>query len=448
MSILDAGPVAIAAAIRRKEASSEEITRAFLARIEAQASLGAFVEVRPERAIADARRKDAARGQADLPPFHGVPIGVKDLNFVRFWRTRLGTRGLPPIWSPMDDVTVGRLREAGFVFLGKTATSELGAMPVTEPDGQPAARNPWDPARTPGGSSGGSAAAVAAGLLPVAHGSDGGGSIRIPASFCGLVGLKATRGRIPNAFGSRDPEVIYTCGALTRGVADASALFEVMARTRVSLEPPAPLRIRLALESPLGTTDPGVRQRVEELATLLEAMGHSIEAVSTTAISLEEFLPVWQTLFTRLRFVRWDRTQPVTRWLVAGGRALPPGLALERQRDITRRVLAWQEGADVLLTPTVPVPPPLVGAYADLDGEAAFRASAVLGSFTAAFNVTGQPAISVPAGLHPTLGLPVGAQLVGAMGTDERLLALAQAIEAARPAPRFPEPAAQPGVAG
>lgn len=433
MSLLDSGPVAIAAAIRAGETSSVEITRAFLARIEASSSLGAFVEVRPERAIADARRKDAARSGADLPPFHGVPIGVKDLNFVRFWRTRLGTRGVPPIWSPVDDVTVKRLRAAGFVILGKTATSEFGAMPVTEPDGQPPARNPWDPERTPGGSSGGSAAAVAAGLVPVAHGSDGGGSIRIPASFCGLVGHKATRGRIPNAFGSRDPDVIYTCGALTRRVADAAAMFGVMARTAVSLAPPPPLRIRLALENPLVPTDPGVRQRVEELATLLGSLGHTVEPSPTVAIRLEEFLPVWQTLFSGLRFVRWGRTQPVTRWLAEGGRALPPGLARERQRELTQRVLAWQEGADVILTPTVPVPPPLVGAYAELDGEAAFRASAVLGSFTAAFNVTGQPAVSVPAGLHPTLGLPVGAQLVGPRGADELLLALAQTIEVARP---------------
>lgn len=384
MSLLDSGPVAIAAAIRGKEASSEEVTRAFLARIESGAGLGAFVEVRPERALAEARRKDAARARPDLPPFHGVPIGVKDLNFARFWRTRLGTRGVPAIWSPVDDVTVGRLRAAGFVILGKTATSEFGAMPVTEPDGQPPARNPWDRERTPGGSSGGSAAAVAGGLLPVAHGSDGGGSIRIPASFCGLVGLKATRGRIPNAFGSRDPEVIYTCGALTQRVADAAAMFGLMAHTSVSLAPPAPLRIRLVLENQLVSTDPGVRQRIEELASLLVSLGHTVEPSPTAEISLDEFLPVWQTLFAGLPFVRWGRTQPVTRWLAEGGRTLPPGLARERQRELTQRVLDWQEGADVILTPTVAVPPPFVGTYAALDAEAAFRASAVLGSFTAA----------------------------------------------------------------
>ena len=436
MDLLDQGPLAIAAAIQRSDVSSEEITRGFLARIEADRQLGDFVEVRAERAIATARSKDARRSRAGAPPFHGVPIGVKDLNFARFWRTGMGTRSVPRLWSPMDDHTVARLRAGGFVIVGKLATSEFGALPITEPAGQAPARNPWDRSRTPGGSSGGSAAAVAAGHLPVAHGSDGGGSIRIPASFCGLVGLKATRGRIRNAYGDNNPDILYTCGALTADVADAAAMFGWMAGVAVALAPPPPLRIRMVLESPLGPTDPGVRAQVLSVAAVLTDLGHHVEEGPALAATLDEFLPVWQAQVASMPFARWSRTEPVTQWLAAAGKALPPGLARARQRELSARWIASCAGFDLVLTPTVPVPPPLVGCIAGVPAEEAFRSVALLGAFTAPMNMTGQPAISVPAGLHAKLGVPVGAQLAGPFGADEVLLGLARQIERARPWPR------------
>lgn len=436
MQLLDAGPVALATALRRREVGSEELVRSYLARIERHdPRLGAFVALWAQDALADARHKDARPGDA---PFWGVPIGIKDLNFVRGRVTRMGTRALPPLWSPVDDRTVTRLRRAGFVLMGKTATSEVGAMPVTEPDGRPPSRNPWDLARTPGGSSGGSAAAVAGGLLPVGHGSDGGGSIRIPASFCGLVGLKAGRGVVANAFGDDRPDLLYTCGVLTRDVADTAALLDVLATAPLPPPRTGPLRIRVVLDVPFVPTDPGVRAEVLAVAEALAGMGHAVEEAPGPVGDLDEFLPVWQRLVGTFWFLPWARTQPPTRWLGQSARGLPKGLAVARQAELTARWLAWQEGCDVLLTPTVAVPPPPVGSYAGPDGEAAFRAAAALAAFTAPFNVTGQPAISVPAGLHPTLGVPVGVQFVGPHGGEATLLALARSVEEARPWARVP----------
>lgn len=427
---LDVGALAVAEAIRSRELGCEEVTRETLSRIaRTDPELSAFVEVWDRTALRDARAMDATRGRRGR--FHGVPIGIKDLNLVRFRRTRFGSRAVPAVWSPLDDRTVARIRAAGFVLVGKLATSELGALPITEPDGRPPTRNPVDTSRTSGGSSGGSAAAVASGMLPVAHGSDGGGSIRIPASFCGLVGLKASRGYIRNAFGRDDPGILYTCGALTKNVADAEAMLELLSDRRAPPARPGPLRIRVVLDAPVLETDPAIRAAVERVARLFADEGHTVVEAGPPAGDLDEFLPVWQRLFGSFPFVRWHRAAPVARWLGEAGLAIDPAVARERQRELTERWLGWQEGCDILLTPTVGVPPPPVGAYAGLDGEATFRAAALLGVWTAPFNVTGQPAITVPAGLHPTLGVPIGVQIAGPVGSEGTLLALARIVEAA-----------------
>lgn len=430
MTPFDTSAVALARAIRQREISSEEAVRLSLTRIASHnEGLHAFVDVFGDAAIKEAKKKDAKLTDA---PFHGVPIGIKDLNFVRFRTTRFGSKAMPAIWSPMDDVSVSRLRAAGFVFVGKTATSELGVVPITEPAGHPPTRNPWEPTRTPGGSSGGAAAAVAAGLLPVAHGSDGGGSIRIPASFCGLVGLKAGRGRVPNHLGLKDPLVIYTCGALTRTVEDAEAMIRIQGSP---LEAPktGSLRIRLVLDVPLVATDPHVRAAVEEAARVLRDAGHTVEESTAPHGDVDDFLPIWQRLFGQISLARWHRAEPVTRWLGEAGKHVDVAFVRKRQAELTERWGHWLEGCDVLLTPTVSIPPPLVGSFDPHDGEAMFRGVAVLGAWTAPFNVTGQPAMSVPVGVHPEVGTPIGAQLAGAMGSEATLLALARVIEAALP---------------
>ena len=427
MISFDQGAVALARAIRAREVSSEEAVRLSLSRIESHdAELAAFVQVHADDAIREARRKDKTRSDA---PFHGVPMAIKDMNFMRWRVTRFGSRAMPALWSPFDDLSVARLRRAGFVFVGKTATSELGVVPYTEPVGRPPTRNPWALDRTPGGSSGGSAAAVAAGLVPVAHGSDGGGSIRIPASLCGLVGLKATRGKIPNNLGLRDPYLIYTCGALARTVADAEAMFQVQA-TSVAPARAGSLRVRLVLDVPLVETDPHVRDAVVAAARALEAAGHTVEEAVPPPGDVDDFLPIWQRLFGEIRIARWDRAEPVTRWLGEAGRKVDVAAVRRRHDELRARWGAWLDGCDVLLTPTVAVVPPHIGSFKADTPEETFRRAARLGVWTAPFNVTGHPAVSVPVGLHP-LGTPMGAQLAGPMDSEATLFALARVIESA-----------------
>jgi amidase len=426
--------LAVADAIQNGETSSEEAVRGALSRIEAlDGQLSAFVTVYADAALREARKKDRMRGPR--PAFHGVPIGIKDLNFVRGRLTRLGTRAFPPIWSPIDDATVAAVRRAGFVIVGKLATSEFGVVPYTEPDGRPPTRNPYDPARTPGGSSGGSAAAVASGMLPVAHGSDGGGSIRIPAAFCGLVGLKATRGRFPNPYGDTRPDLLYTCGALARTLPDAAAMYEVFAGAPLPTARTGPLKIRVLYETPLGPTDPHVSAALSAAAERLVSDGHTVEALEAPEGDLDAFLPIWQRLFGRLSWVPWGRTQPVTRWLGQSGRTVNADEAAARQRELTQRWGAWMDGCDALLTPTVGQPPPPIGAFDGPDGEQSFRRCAPIGAFTAPFNVTGQPALSVPIGMHPDLHVPIGAQLAGHPDDEGTLLALARAVIVDLPRP-------------
>ena len=438
--------------VRRGEVSSEELVRASLERVAAQnGALAAFVSVFPRRAIAQARAWDRRRRRGErLPLFAGVPTAIKDLNFVRLSWTRMGSRGVPPLFSPVDDVVVRAVRRGGFVIVGKTATSEVGAMPVTEPDTHPPTRNPWDLSRAAGGSSGGAAAAVASGMVPIAHGSDGAGSIRLPAAFCHLFGLKPSRGRVPNAFGKTDRDVLYTCGPIATNVADAAAMLDVMAGLdaefggrphwapppekpyHAQTAPPARLVIRFSTKAPLGVTHPDVARAVEDAARALADLGHDVEEAPLPSGTLEEFLPLWQQLVSTAPVLSWARTQPITRWLGEAGKRLKDVDVRARHRELTARFDAAFDAADVWLTPTTPEPAPRVGAFANRPPAEAFEDAARIGAFTAAMNVTGRPAASVPLGLTAD-GLPMGAQIAGRAFADDVVLAVARQLEAARP---------------
>jgi amidase len=448
--ILSATALEQAALVRKRSVSSESLARLYLDRIaRIDPALNAFVSVFRRRALADARAKDAlTRAGGPLPAFHGVPIGIKDLNMVRFAWTRFGSRAALPMFAPVDDQTTAGLRRGGFVILGKLAASELGAMPVTETDLHPPARNPWDPRHTPGGSSGGSGAAVAAGLLPIAQGSDGAGSIRIPSAFCHLYGIKPSRGRVPNAYGKKDRDILYTCGPLARSVEDAAAMLDVMAGLDVGrphwappprrpyrellAERPRPMRIRFTTRTPLGETHPEIAAAVERAARLFADLGHHVEEGKLPEATLEEFLPLWQHLVGDFPLVRWSRAQPITRWLAEPGQKLRADDMLALHRRLSARVLAGLGDAEVWLTPTVPVPAPLVGAFADRPPAEAFADAARLGAFTAAFNLTGQPAASVPLGLTAD-GLPMGLQIAGRAFAEDDVLALSRQLEEAAP---------------
>jgi amidase len=436
--------------IRTGAISSEELTRLYLERIERlNPSLNAFVDIFGGRSILAAKRKDLQRrlSPGSLPPFHGVPIGIKDLNFVRFSRTRYGSRAFQ-LWSPVDDATTQQLRLGGFVFMGKLAASEFGAMPVTEPDIHPPTRNPWSLDHTAGGSSGGSASAVAAGLLPLAQGSDGAGSIRIPASFCGLYGLKPSRGRLRNQMWKDDRDVIYTCGPITRTVEDAAAMFDVMAGVTVGKPhrlplperpwqellqtPPKPLRIHFVVKGPLGETDPEVAEAVQRVARVLEQAGHHVEEGDAPSGTVEEFLPVFQKMVAQPPVLSWSRVQPVTKWLGEPGKKLDPAFVAQRQAEIVARLEAGFAGSDVWVTPTVSQLPPRVGAWKSLPPKEHFEAAAELGAFTAAFNLLGYPAANVPAGLARD-GRPIGVQIACRTGEEATVLALSKQVEDAMP---------------
>jgi amidase len=443
----------LAAMLRRRRISSEDLVLACLERIEfLNPRLSAFVQILGDRALAEARTADARlrkRG-ADLPPFHGVPLGVKDLNLARGSFTRFGSRAFERLFTPFDDAVVAQLRRGGFVVVGKTTTSELGSLPVTEPDIHPPTRNPWDPDVTAGGSSGGAGAAVGSGMIPIAQGSDAAGSIRIPSSFCGLFGIKPSRGRVENPFGLDDRVLIWTCGPITRTVDDAAAMLDVMAGVTVGKPhwapvPPRPfgdlardvprgLKLGLALRSNHVETDPEIAAAVERVARTLEKLGHRIveKPLELPAGVLEEFLPVWQATAASAPVHDWGLTQPVTRWLGEKGQTVD---AAQVERTIERLmglVLDQFGDFDAWITPTVAVPPPRIGAWRDLTPPGVFAEATKLGVFTAPFNISGQPAATVPAG-RSRKGHPIGVQIAGRPLADGQVLALARQVERALP---------------
>ncbi|MEP7119466.1 MAG: amidase [Byssovorax sp.] len=449
--VLEATALEQAAMIRARTLSSEELVGLYLGRIaRMNPGLNAFVSVFERGALADARAKDRlVRAGGTLPTFHGVPIGIKDLNFVRGSWTRMGSRAAMPVFAPIDDRTTASLRRGGFVILGKLATSELGALPILEWDNHPPTRNPWSPRHMPGGSSGGSSAAVASGMLPIAHGSDGGGSIRIPASMCHLYGFKPSRGRVPNPFWKDDQDILYTCGPIARSVADAAAMLDVIAGLDGGTPHWAPpprmsyrallatkvnrLSIRYTTKTGVVATDPEIAAAVVRTAKLLGELGHDVEEGTPPPLDVAEFLPLWQHVISDVPLMRWSRAEPVTRWLADAGRSLEAEAMVALRRAITARQLEGYHQADVWLTPTVAIATPEVGAFAGLGPEERFhRGGADIAAFTAPFNVTGQPAASVPVGLTKA-GLPIGVQIAGRALADDVVFAISRLIEEAAP---------------
>jgi len=443
----------LARRLRARRLSAEDLLLSCLERIdEDNPSITAFVEVLRDRALAEARECDdrLRRRGGDPPPFLGVPVGVKDLNLARGSFTRFGSRAFERLFTPFDDPVVSRLRQGGFVVVGKTATSELGSLPVTEPDIHAPTRNPWDPGVTPGGSSGGAGAAVASGMIPIAQGSDAGGSIRIPSAFCQLFGIKPSRGRVENPFGLDDRMLIWTCGPMARTVEDAAAMLDVMAGITVGTphwappparpfaelarEPPPPLRLCVAARSNHVETDPEILEAVDRVARALERRGHHVQdgRLELPDGIVEEFLPVWQATAASAPVHDWSLTQPVTRWLGEQGVRVDAERVARTTERLMKVVLAQFGDFDAWITPTVAVPPPRIGAWRHLSPPDVFEQASKLGVFTAPFNISGQPAASVPAG-RSRAGHPIGVQIVGQPYADGLVLALARQIEREMP---------------
>ena len=452
-----------AAAVRAGEVSPTELVRHALGRIEAlDPGLGAFLTVTPERALAEATRaEELLRRGGELPPLLGVPTAIKDLNNTAGVRTTFGSRVTADFVPELDDAVVTKLAAAGTISVGKTNTPEFGFPCYTDNELVGPARCPWDPTRSAGGSSGGAAVAVAAGMVPFAQGSDGGGSIRIPAGINGLFGIKPSRGRVSNAPFGGDVTGLGTNGPIARTVRDAAALLDAMSGPVLgdpSWAPPLPpgetflgwadrppgrLRIGRWLQSPMPDValEPEVATAFEDAAGLLIALGHEVEDVRPGLLGadvLPAFERVWALSGTTLP-VPADRVgelRPLTRELRARGMALTAQAAMEAMlalRLFSRRFLQATARFDVLLAPvTTMTPRPLEWFTGDGDGAADFERQKRYAAFTALFNVTGQPAVSVP--LHWTAGgLPIGTMLVGRPADDAALVALSAQLEEARP---------------
>jgi amidase len=453
-----------AALVARGEVSPTELVDGAIARIESlNPTLNAVIHELFERA------RTAAAGPLPEGPFRGVPLLLKDLG-AELAGTPFceGTAFAGDYHSTVDQELTTRFLAAGFVVCGKTNTPEFGILPTTEPARFGPSRNPWSTDHSTGGSSGGSAAAVASGMVPVAHANDGGGSIRIPASCCGLVGLKPTRARVSTA-----PQYGDLMGGLVaehvvaRSVRDSAAILDAIAGPvpgdpywapprrgpsflHAATTAPAPLRIALMTASPIGSeVHPDCVAAAERAAAVCETLGHRVEPA---ALALDgdaftaHFINVWAAA-NAWTLLDWERrvgrtateddVEPLTWALVQLGLSVDSGhylLSTQELQKFTRQIAQYFEGIDVLLTPTLAEPPAPLGTFDSPPGEpltGLLRAASYV-PFTPPFNVTGQPGISLP--LHwNEAGLPIGVQFVGRFGDEETLLSLAGQLEQAVP---------------
>jgi len=464
----------LAAMVRSGESSSRELVQASLDRIEATEALNHWTLVDGESALAAA---DAVK-PGDERPYAGVPIASKDLFApVAGLRMAQGSDLLGEFAPSYDSALVRRFKDAGFVIVGKTQTPEFGITPVTHPRRFGPACNPWDPGRTTGGSSGGSAGAVAAGAVPVAHASDGGGSIRIPAACCGLLGLKPARGRI-----SRAPDLgdhfLSTDGILARTTADVAALMDVMSGyelgdatwapppeapfAELAQRDPGRLKVALLTEMPVeGTLDPECERGAREAAELLEALGHDVEQVSSPFPPQEVIVPAFTMLWAAnvsasvlhgQIFTGTEATpeniEPLSWWLYEMGKGIDSPTyvgALAMGQAMARAIVSHWSDWDLLVTPGLAQRPLRHGEMDPCgdDPAAEFAKGGRFTPYTPLFNLTGQPGVSVPL-LHGDDGLPTAAQIVGAPAREDVLLQVCRQLEEARPwADRVPaEPAA------
>ena len=454
----------LAAAVRGRELSPTEITSHYLDRIERlNAEVGAFYTVTADLARDQASQAEKAVARADdpasLPPLTGVPIPIKDMNMVAGVRQTLGSLVYEDNVPQEDDHVTAALRAAGAVITGKTSTPEFGLPCYTETAIGPPARTPWDLTRSAGGSSGGAGAAVAAGLAPAAQGSDGAGSIRIPASVCGLFGLKPTRGRISYAPIVPDLAGHSINGSLARTVADAALLLDVMTGNRpgdMYTLPPLPagesflgyarrepgrLRIGRTLRHAVGGREvhPDCVAAYEEASTLLADLGH--EVVDMQPPLGPDVVPFFETLFYSVSTLApvaaadEERLLPLTRYLRQRGKATSAADLIFAQAYLQFTVReAWKTltDFDAVLTPTLAAPPAPVGYFEEVEPPENFERQKRFAPYAAVYNVTGQPAVSLP--LHWTdAGLPIGVMLAGRMGDEATLISLSAQIETARP---------------
>ena len=437
--------------IKERQITPLELTELYLSRIEQYDSqLGCFYYVAKESAIADARQKTEEIAQTldtgYLPPFFGVPIGIKDLKSVANMPITYGIAALKDQIADYDEGVVAKIRQAGFIILGKTATAQLGSFPYTEPEGFAPTRNPWNTNYTPGGSSGGSAAAVAAGLCAIALGGDAGGSIRGPAGCCNLIGLKPSRGRISFAPVGDRLSGLGTHGVLTRTVADAAAFLDVTAGYITGdpywlPNPPVPFVASTEAELspfkigfvksilPLGKPATECERGVTKIVERLEALGHQIISKAIDLSNLiEPFTIVWASAVAASG-IPPEALSPMNQWVMTkSGTAGEYLQAVTQMQLFARQMVSLFAQVDILVLPTYMHPAIKIGEWANLSPEDTYQKIANWIFPCPAFNVTGQPVINIPAGFDSN-NVPFGVQLVGKPNDEASIIALASQLE-------------------
>lgn len=479
MIIHELSALDLARAIASGEVSAAEVLAHTRSRIDAFPEVGAFAHVTADRADREARAADR-RVEAGAPlPFDGVPLPIKDATAVAGEPWEQGAAILVGNVAEEDEGVVTLLAEAGTVMVGKTTAPEFSFPAYTEPEIGPPARTPWDVRRTAGGSSGGAAAAVAAGIVPAAHGSDGGGSLRIPSACCGTVGFKASRGVVSPGPRGVSGSGLTTHGVITRTVEDSAALLDVLAHPwpGESYHPPRDavleragsylaasrqstglLKVGLLLD-PLNVGDVDLHPDAEEaalrLAGTLESLGHSVRTVHRpfTPRDWEAFMPLWTSAAAAIPLTAEDEENvtELTRWLREQGKRLSAtdlGSAVNAVQALTRKAaLGWAD-VDVILSPTLSGPPAFPGELKLPDGGEDFEAQKRFTPWASTWNLTGNASISLPVHRAVVGGveLPFGAML-GAVkpGGDALLLSLASDVERADPWPSFREPMVSAG---
>src|SRR5690625_2014442 len=468
--VLNQSALKIATAVRQGRVSAVELTEEVLARIEQRdKDIHAFVHVAHDYARRQAAEVDKkVAGGEDPGPLAGVPVPIKDLNMVAGVPMQAGSAALEGFVPEYDDGTVTRFANAGAIMVGKTSTPELGLPPYTETDIAPATRNPWDATRSPGGSSGGAGAAVAAGMTPIAHGSDGGGSIRIPAAACGLVGLKPSRGRVSNGPFGVDGPALASQGVLTRTVADTAAALDILSAPwpgddRI-LPTPAEgfltslkskqatsrgaggLTVGVLREPIIGrdtTVHPGALAAVDRAVEVLAGLGHEVVEVGVP-FSQEEwdpFIDVWSVMAAQAPIPpeAEDALVPLSKWMRERGRGVNGvtyANAISNGQMLQRKAASTWAHVDAVLSPTLAWPAAKIGSIRnDADPYEDFLEQCRYTPWTSTWNILGRPSISLPLHQEAVDGveLPFGVMIGAGLGKEEMLLWLAADIESADP---------------
>lgn len=474
MEIFEMSGLELAEAVRNKEVSAVEVLDSVYSRIEQFPQVGAFAHVTPELAGQQAEETDRRVVRGETLPFDGVPVPIKALTPVQGQPQDSGSRLLLGNVAEEDGGVVTLLKEAGTLMVGKTSAPEFGFPAYTEPETGPSARTPWDVRRTAGGSSGGAAAAVATGMVPVAHASDGGGSIRIPSACCGTVGLKPSRGVVSPGPVGVSGGGLTTDGVITRTVADSAAFLDVLAKPwpgesynaprdplldsagsylEASKRAPGPLRIGLLLE-PLNVESldlhPEAEAAAKRMAAVLEGMGHVVEEAGRpfTADDWLAFMPLWTGSAAGIPLAEDDlpKVTELTRWLREEGMKLSAAdysAAVNAVQTLTRKAANGWSQFDLILTPTLASPPVFPEDIVLPHGADDFEAQKRFTPWGSVWNMTGNASITLPVHRADVDGvaLPFGAMLSAVRpGGDGRLLALAAQVEQVDPWPTITAP--------